>query len=95
MIDPDHLKGFHQVPAIQNIETQATASEEEEKDTREREDTEKVEEGAEIWEEAEEGGEVEDIGGQQGARPGAPIGEAGGAGEEAALTTGGEDTVNR
>lgn len=64
MIDPDHLKGFHQVPAIQNIETQATASEEEEKDTRGREITEKVVEGAGIWEEAEEGGEVEDIEGQ-------------------------------
>ena len=91
MIDPDHLKGFHQVPDIQNIEILGTATEEEgEADTREREDTEKEGDG-EIGEEDEEGGEVEDTEG----RLEASIEEVRGAGEEAVLTTEGEDTVKK
>ena len=92
MIDPDHLKGFHQVPAIQNIVTLATATEEEEEtDTRGREDTEKMA-GVEG---DEEGGEVEDTVGRQGGRQGDFIGEVEGAAEGAAMRTGGEDTVKK
>ena len=91
MIDPDHLKGFHQVPDIQNIEILETATEEEgEADTREREDMEKEGDG-EIGASIEEGGELEDTEG----RLGASIEEVEGAGEEAVLTTGGEDTVRK
>ena len=91
MIDPDHLKGFPQVPDIQNIEILGTATEEEgEADTREREDTEKEGDG-EIGEEDEEGGEVEDTEGHLEAS----TEEVRGAGEEAVLTTGGEDTVKK
>ena len=90
MTDPDHLKGSHQVPDIQNIEILGTAIEGEGKaDTRKREDTEK--EVGEIGEEDEVGGEEEDTGG----RPGASIEEVVGAGEEAALTTGEVDTVKK
>ncbi len=80
------------MPAIQNIETLATATEEEEEtDTRGREDTEKMA-GVEG---DEEGGEVEDTGGHQGVRRGDFIGEVEGAAEEAAMRTGGEDTVKK
>ena len=80
------------MPAIQNIETLATATEEkEEADTRGREDTEKMAgvEGDEV------GGEVEDTGGHQGGRRGASIEEVEGAAEGAAMRTGGEGTVKK
>ena len=80
------------MPAIQNIEILATATEEkEEADTRGREDTEKMAgvEGDEV------GGEVEDTGGRQEGRLGASIGEVEGAAEGAAMRTGGEDTVKK
>ena len=80
------------MPAIQNIETLATATEEEEEtDTRESEDTEKMA-GVEG---DEEGAEVEDTEGHQGGRQGASIGEVEGAAEGADMRTGGEDTAKK
>ena len=94
MTDPDHLKGSHQVPDIQNIEILGTAIEGEGKaDTRKREDTEK-----EVGEIGEEDEVVDEVGGEEedtGGRPGASIEEVVGAGEEAALTTGEVDTVKK